>query len=79
MLKIYIFTHSGGAEVALGEIPETVGGFGDFLYCITEVTDHFVPLLLLTRITFFTNFLTVSTFFIKYKVKESTGITINNS
>jgi len=32
LLKIYIFTHSGGAEVALGEIPETTNGFGDFLY-----------------------------------------------
>ena len=46
MLKIYIFTHSGGAEVALGEIPETVSGLGDYIYCVTEVTDHFVPLLL---------------------------------
>ena len=38
MLKIYIFTHSGGAEVALGEtiIPETVGGFGDFLLFLDE-------------------------------------------
>lgn len=54
MLKIYIFTHSGGAEVALGEIPETVSGLGDFIYCVTEVTDHFVPLLLF-RVEFYSN------------------------